>query len=121
VRRRGLTARFVLALVAGFVMVGDMAAAQASMLAMACCAKTHRECAGVKSPDDCCRGMGHVGAGPVSTTPPSGPTLDTPAVHAVLAQAAIADAAIGSSPVFVSVAFKRPHDPPHLHTFALLI
>ena len=34
---------------------------------------------------------------------------------------AVVNAATGASPIVDAVAFKRPHDPPHLHTFALLI
>jgi hypothetical protein len=120
VQRLGLTARCVFAVVVGLAMVGDTTV-RASILAMACCAKTHGDCAGVRSPDDCCRGMGHVSAGPVSTTAPSGPTFDPPFTAAVLAPAATANFEIGSFPVFLSIAFKRPHDPPHLHAFTLLI
>jgi hypothetical protein len=121
VQRRRLTTRIVFAVLVGLIVIGDATAARASMLAMACCAKTHGECAGVKRPDDCCRGMGHVSADPAKTTPPSGPSLETSCLRAVLAQPAVADSAIRACPVFDVVAFKRPHDPPHLHAFALLI
>jgi hypothetical protein len=57
----------------------------------------------------------------VSTAAPSGPTFDAPFTAAVLAPAATANFEIGSFPVFLSIAFKRPHDPPHLHAFTLLI
>jgi hypothetical protein len=116
-----LTTRIIFAVMAGLIVIGDANAARASMLAMACCAKTHGECAGVKGPDDCCRGMGHVSADPAKTTPPNRPTVDTLSACAVLPQPALAAAAIGWSSASDAVAFKRPHDPPHLHTFALLI
>jgi len=106
---------------AGLVLAGDLSSARAPLVAMACCAKTHGGCAGVKSPDTCCRGMGHVGVTPASTTPPNGPTWDAPVMRAILAQTATGDSGVGSAQVFVCVAFKRPHDPPHLHAFTLLI
>ena len=101
-------------------MVADAASARASITAMACCAKTKGDCAGVKTPDDCCRGMGHVVSGPTGSTPQRQATLDSPSLHALLVSTII-DAGVGCTPVVVSVDFKRPHDPPHLHTFALLI
>ena len=116
--RRRDTVRLAFAALVGLtIMVADVASARASITAMACCAKTKGDCAGVKTPDDCCRGMGHVDAGPTSNTPQRQPTLNAPSLHAVLSP--ISDAT-GSTPV-ISVAFKRPHDPPYLHTFDLLI
>lgn len=120
-QRRLLRTRVTLALIVGLaVAAGDVAGARGSMTAMACCAKTHGDCAGVKAPDDCCRGMGHVVAGPTSNTPPTQPRLDYPVLHAILAWTTIHSPA-ASAPLFVAVNFKRPHDPPHLHAFALLI
>ncbi len=85
--------------------------------AMACCAKTHGQCAGVKSADDCCARMTH--AAPVVSAVLTGAypvvALALPA-RVVLPSSSIDRA--GASP---SSEFKRPHDPPHLHAPALLI
>jgi len=121
VRRHVLKFRFAVIALVGFVYIaGEAKAAAASFTAMACCAKKHGDCAGIKSPDDCCRGMGHVSAGPASTMPPSGPTMDAPSSHAVLPSAAAVAQCSASTPL-VTASFKRPHDPPHLHPVALLI
>ena len=98
----------------------DGIALQFSMAAMACCAKTHNECAQLKTSDDCCRGMGHGVAASVSTGPDAG------AIHLGLTPAvstAVALPAGESRERFApdSSTFKRPHDPPHLHPVALLI
>src|SRR5689334_11270294 len=86
VRRHRLAVRFSLALLIGLgIIAADAASARASMMAMACCAKTHGDCAGVKSPDDCCRGMGHVSAGPASNTPQRKSRFDSPTLLAELA------------------------------------
>jgi hypothetical protein len=99
---------------------GDVVAVHASIRALACCATTHNECAGLKTPDDCCRNMGHGVALSVSTTAggrahPSGLMFD-----AVL-PAAGDPAAATCTACLPEPAFKRPHDPPHLHPVPLLI
>jgi hypothetical protein len=117
---RRLMIRGVILLAALVAASTDAIALQFSMAAMACCAKTHNECAQLKTPDDCCRGMGHGVGASVSTGPDSG------AIHFGLTPAVL--------PVVASIAaesrerfapdpstFKRPHDPPHLHPVALLI
>jgi hypothetical protein len=63
--------------------------------------------------------MGHVDAGPSGTTATKGPALDSPLIPVVFAETL--DSGITASTVVVSIAFKRPHDPPHLHSFELLI
>jgi hypothetical protein len=86
--------------------------------AMMCCAKTDYSCAGMRAPDDCCRIMGHAAAHQVpATIEKHKPPPTATAIPAGL-----------SLHVFVSFArmrsvtpFTRPHDPPHLHPFALLI
>jgi hypothetical protein len=86
--------------------------------AMACCAKADYSCAGMRAPDDCCRHMGHGVARAVPAT------IDS---HQPLQAATEIPADFGPQ-VFASLAsvasvatFTRPHDPPHLHPFALLI
>ena len=97
----------------------DLVVLQLAAETMDCCAKSDYECAGIQAPDDCCQNMGHaVRLGPTATpqskmTAP-GPLLATVATVTV-AVPRRADRA-SSSP-----AFKRPHDPPHLHPIALLI
>jgi hypothetical protein len=87
--------------------------------AMRCCAKTQYACAGVGTPDDCCRKMHH-------TSSRVGPSI----VRASLVAQDAAFVAPGLTPSFAIVArdqyrvassAARPHDPPHLHTFSLLI
>jgi hypothetical protein len=87
---------------------------------MACCAKTDYSCAGMSGPDDCCQHMGHgahaVTPGTLSST--RALLLTTVAVVPLFGGATtpLASAAIDS----VS-SFTRPHDPPHLHPYNLLI
>jgi hypothetical protein len=85
---------------------------------MTCCAKTDYSCAGMRAPDDCCRSMGHAAAHQVPATIEKHQPLPT----------ATAIPADRSLQVYVSFArvgsvtpFTRPHDPPHLHPFALLL
>jgi len=122
VARRPTAVRFALAaLLALTVTVVDAANARASLSAMACCAKAKGACAGVKRADDCCRGMGHTAAGPTSNTPQKHSMLDAPFLYAVVVWTTTSgDARSAFDPVF-SPTFKRPHDPPHLHPFSLLI
>jgi hypothetical protein len=88
--------------------------------AMACCAKTDYQCAGVATPDDCCQRMHHAPARPAPSTAPI-------ARHAAEGQAvACLPAVYRPFPLPVTVVaispdVARPHDPPHLHTFSLLI
>jgi hypothetical protein len=97
----------------------DLVALQFSMNAMACCAKAHNECARFSTPDDCCKGMGQGVAASTSTAPVAG------AGQAVVTFAILpiteTPAAIAAAVVWTSPAFKRPHDPPHLHPVPLLI
>ena len=103
------------------VSVGVMSFAdlRASATAMACCAKTDYTCAGLSAPDDCCQHMGHAAhASPAG--PPSGFRLFQPVVS--IGSPILTDP---PSPTWDSgdavSAFKRPHDPPHLHAHCLLI
>ena len=121
VRRSCVSIRVAALVVLGLAIAGgDVARVRASLTAMSCCVKTHGDCAGVRTPDDCCRGMGHVAASPDGTTATRGPAFDSPLVPAVLAETT-SHPGFTLARVAVSIAFKRPHDPPHLHSFALLI
>lgn len=92
---------------------------QAAATAMACCAKTDYKCAGLNAPDDCCQRMGHTAGGATAGTLSSaGPSL-APAVAIVLPF--IVDLTSAYAHLDSAPAFKRPHDPPHLHPYSLLI
>ena len=78
-----------------------------------------------ETPDDCCNQMGHT-SGPS----PVGTILSLPTVHS--ASQPFVATAVTIAPSFIATvrpalapvahdAFKRPHDPPHLHPFSLLI
>ena len=98
---------------------GSIADLRSSTAAMACCAKTHNQCAGLSAPDDCCKRMGHATAGSLAGTVSAAHPLVLPATGVVAWLPANLTTAQGSSNL--DVAFKRPHDPPHLHSFSLLI
>jgi hypothetical protein len=112
-----VTARFLLVMAA--VATSCFADLQASAAAMACCAKTDYTCARMSGPDDCCQHMGHVvPAAPAGLT--ASFRLLQPAISVNSPVAADATLVRLDSPD-VLAAFKRPHDPPHLHTHILLI
>jgi len=108
-----------LALIIASMFAGSLADLRSSTTAMACCAKTHNQCAGLSAPDDCCKRMGHATAGSLAGTLSAAQPLALPATGVVAWLTANLTAAHGSSNV--DFALKRPHDPPHLHTFSLLI
>ena len=103
------------------VATGTFAELSSSSRAMACCANAQNQCTGVKSPDDCCKGMGHgLAAAAVATVTALKAHASGAGVGAVFATITITSqprwsaAAAGSN-------FKRPHDPPHLRAIPLLI
>jgi hypothetical protein len=93
---------------------------RASLKAMACCVRSHGACAGLDSPDDCCRHMGHTS----SSTPSAVQTIraDTSpmALLAVMPAVSVITFPLPHHRI-ADAAFKRPHDPPHLHPIPLLI
>jgi hypothetical protein len=97
----------------------DLAAMRASARAHACCAKMRHVCAGVKSPDDCCKRMGHTAA-PAPATTRTIDAVDALAIVSVVGDGTIAATARSYDAVSTD-SFKHPHDPPHLHAFTLLI
>jgi hypothetical protein len=117
IRARALFGAMVLVL-ASAVAADALADLRSSATAMACCAKTNNQCAGLRAPDDCCKHMGHTsGPSAVGTLASSHPFVATAVTNIVSFIAAV-------RPVSASMphgAFKRPHDPPHLHPFSLLI
>ena len=90
-----------------------------SAQAMACCAKTDYACARMQAPDDCCRNMGHAAAHQVPATSERHAPSAVPIALPINVAAEVA-ASSRTTPPSTS-AFTRPHDPPHLHSFALLI
>ena len=104
--------------VASSVAATAFADLHSALTAMACCAKTNYQCAGLSRPDDCCQRMGHA-AGPTVGTLSSASPLVVPA--AVIIPGFIVAPASLFGPPSTGPAFKRPHDPPHLHPFSLLI
>jgi len=90
-----------------------------SAQAMVCCAKADYSCARMQAPDDCCRNMGHAAAHQVPATSENHPPVALP-IAIPINVAAHGSASTTYAPPITS-AFTRPHDPPHLHPFALLI
>jgi hypothetical protein len=91
----------------------------ADFSAMSCCAATNYACKGMRTPDDCCRAMHHLAPRP---------STSATAIHVVHAPATTPLITTYTLPTTATVAsrlearpLKRPHDPPHLHTFVPLI
>jgi hypothetical protein len=84
--------------------------------AMSCCTHRH-DCSGnISAPDKCCEQMGH--AAPAKT----GTVVHSSHVIALVPVAVTAqDPRVQQVSIFHSNGWVRAHDPPHLHTFALLI
>jgi hypothetical protein len=106
-------------LLASSIAANAFADLRSSATAMACCVKTHGHCAGLNAPDNCCKRMGHTGPGSVAGTVSAAPPLVLPAIGSN----ALLPATLSTEPGLPVAAsgFKRPHDPPHLHPFNLLI
>jgi hypothetical protein len=101
------------------IAVSSFADLKAAATAMDCCLKTNYACAGLSAPDDCCQHMGHTreanAPGTLVTVAAVGPALQP-----VFAPEVVPDPGLPSRHP-VAGAFTRPHDPPHLHSFSLLI
>jgi hypothetical protein len=110
-------ATFLMAAVIGLSgLVGVVSSARAAH----CCAQTNYACAGLRTADDCCRGMGHsMGAPPVGTidTQQAVDQATAPAIDVLFFEIS-ARLLPHALPLPTATRF---HDPPHLHTFALLI
>jgi hypothetical protein len=104
--------------VASSVAATAFADLHSALTAMACCAKTNYQCAGLSGPDDCCQRMGHAAGPTVGTLSSASPLVVPSAV--LIPGFIVAPASLFGSPS-PGPAFKRPHDPPHLHSFSLLI
>jgi hypothetical protein len=97
--------------------IADLTAAAA---AMSCCAATDYACAGPQTPDDCCQTMGHATTHSASATIAKA-QLPASGVTAANLRAGTSPVGLATRRHVVSIDGKRPHDPPHLHTFSLLI
>src|SRR5262249_11825723 len=89
----------------------DCVAAYAAMNAMDCCVQS-RDCAGMRTPEDCCRHMGHGVGASVSTAPSS--THFSFGLAAAIVPAVAAPSEGRAWSLALDRSFKRPHDPPHL-------
>src|ERR1700736_4081869 len=104
-RRQAFIAGIAL-LVISSVATNAFAHLQSSAKAMACCAKTHGQCAGFRAPDDCCQHMGHSAARSTARRLP--PFIAQFVTPATLVPAFIADLIALSEPVLAEPAFTRP-------------
>jgi hypothetical protein len=93
-------------------------AADAPKEEMACCRDGHKVCGTMTSASDCCQSRAQ---NPDRVTPAKPPDAVPAAVPVAIAWwlELRAGGQIPATPTGASS--KRPHDPPHLHTFALLI
>ena len=88
---------------------------------MACCAMMHHQC-GRGNADDCCNKMKETGPSSNVATAAVAKVKIVPVVVDAPAVLPSALSTLTSSSAAASVtAFIRPHDPPHLHPFPLLI
>jgi hypothetical protein len=101
------------------MVAAPLADLRGSAEAMACCAKTDYTCAGMSGPDDCCQRMGHVVPAAAAGLTDSFRLAQPPV--AVISPVATDVTLTRLDSADVLPAFKRPHDPPHLHAHILLI
>jgi hypothetical protein len=100
--------------------VSPLSALRDSAAAMDCCAKTDYTCAGLSAPDDCCQHMGHSAHGVTPGTVSTDRDLLIP-ISAIVPPFAAATPTAAADPLGSVSTFTRPHDPPHLHSYSLLI
>jgi hypothetical protein len=118
-RIRHVAAATSLLLVILSLAVSPFAALQDSAAAMACCAKTDYTCAGLSAPDDCCQHMGHSTHAVTPAT--ASATRELLIAMIGIAPVFAAETAVPSDRLGTASTFTRPHDPPHLHSYSLLI
>jgi hypothetical protein len=97
----------------------EMSSMTSAAAAMACCAKTDYSCAGLSAPDTCCQRMHHAASHSTPSTAAATQAIDGALVIAALPPTLLVRST--SAWTRVNVEFTRPHDPPHLHTYSLLI
>jgi hypothetical protein len=122
VRRIRLIAAVCALLVPVAAAASDLLQFSLSYRAAACCAETNGDCAGLSTPDTCCQTREQAaGQGLTTTAPGLRAELAPPAIDS---DSPLATAIVGTARMVVPLSvgsFKRPHDPPHLHIFSLLI
>ncbi len=87
---------------------------------MACCKAGHHTCGQNGSSSDCCKKKGTAVSRVGISTLTAHYEFNSPLAVALPVDYAPVNRAAVSSDV-TAISFKRPHDPPHLHSFALLI
>jgi len=108
----------LLSLVAFCLAHAVVCAAETPREEMACCRDGHTVCGDMMSPSGCCQSRDR---GPDRVTPA------TPSEHVPLpgpvtsVEWPVSRTGAGRVIATLHVSLKRPHDPPHLHTFSLLI
>jgi len=116
-RLRALVAVAVLLAVSSAA--NELSDVRSAAAAMACCAKTDYQCAGLRTPDECCKRMHH---SPGHVAPSTAPVERNGSAAPAVAPLPVAYLPFSrESVVATSPDFTRPHDPPHLHAFSLLI
>ena len=98
----------------------DLIGLALSSRAEACCAAMRGECAGLSTPDTCCQTQQFAASPDLTSTTPSLAQVDL-AGPVSIGNIWLPDALGSARDRSARDAFKRPHDPPHLHTFPLLI
>jgi len=116
-RLRSIVAGCVLAAVA--LAANEMSDMVTGQAAMVCCAKTDYSCAGLSAPDTCCRRMHHASSHATPSTAAAAHSHDGLPAATLLPSAFFVGPTRGWERARLE--FKRPHDPPHLHTYSLLI
>ena len=94
------------------------AAARTADAEMACCKAGHRTCGRMTSASDCCKSRQQT-----APTSPVAKQVDVAVVIALPASVPALFALVTESRLDVPAdgTWKRPHDPPHLHAFSMLI
>ena len=103
----------------GISSANDLADVRGGAKAMSCCAKARRSCAGLRTPDQCCKKM-HPAPAHETFATAAGQRAVPVAMVAALPSTSYLRSFPSSIPVRLT-GVKRPHDPPHLHTFSLLV
>ena len=91
-----------------------------SSRAEACCAAMRGECAGLSTPDTCCQTRQFAASPDLTSTAPGLAQVDI-ASPLPIPTSYRSDGLGSARDRSARDAFKRPHDPPHLHGFPLLI
>jgi hypothetical protein len=106
------------------VICDDLIRFALSAEAHSCCASTDGACARLSTPDECCRTRERATSRVDNTLVPDSrvrTTPERPDAPLVVLQAPALRSLPASRDLDARDYFKRPHDPPHLHPFPLLI